>query len=233
MSRAYAYSAQDNLETMLDAVNYNNFQRDFINREIQAVKGTHKKVLDFGAGIGTYADMVGVDGQSIDCVEPTAAQAKILKQKGYKVYKDIRDVKTKYDIIYALNVLEHIEDDAAILSQIRDCLSHRGSIVIFVPAFQLIFSGLDIKAEHYRRYRIRDMKRLARSTGLELTDVKYVDPVGFFGALIYRIIGANGNLNPKSVHFFDRVLFPVSKFIEPAFRKLLGKNVLAVFKLPD
>jgi SAM-dependent methyltransferase len=218
---------------MLDAVNYNNFQRDFINHEIKAIKGRHKKVLDFGAGIGTYADMVRTKKQPVDTVEPTAAQAKILKSKGYKNYRDINDVKEKYDVIYALNVLEHIEDDAAILAQIKERLSDRGSIVIFVPAFMLIFSGLDVKAEHYRRYRIGDMKRLAKDTGLQLSSVKYVDPVGFFGALVYRFMGANGTLSPKSVHFFDRVLFPISVFIEPVFRKILGKNVLAVFKLPD
>lgn len=233
VSKAYAYSAQDNLEVMLDAANYNNFQRDFIRHEIKAVKGINKRVLDFGAGIGTYADMIRTKKQPIDCVEPTAAQAKILKQKGYKVYKDISDVKTKYDVVYALNVLEHIENDAEALAAIKAKLSDRGRIVIFVPAFQLIFTKLDVKAEHYRRYRIGDMRRLAREAGLELERVTYCDPVGFFSALAYRIFGGSGNLQPRSVHFFDSVLFPISMFLEPIFRKVLGKNVLAVFVQPD
>jgi SAM-dependent methyltransferase len=229
LSNAYVYSAQDNLETMLDADNYNNYQRDFINKAINSVPGRKKTVLDFGAGIGTYADMVRTKKQPIDCVEPTAAQAKILKTKGYKVYKDIKDIKSKYDVIYALNVLEHIEDDQSILAALGGVVSDKGKIVIFVPAFRLIWTGLDDKAEHYRRYRINDMKRLAKATGLKIESVKYCDPVGFFGALVYKLIGGSGTLTPRSVFIFDRFFFPVSKFVEPIFRKILGKNVLVIF----
>lgn len=229
MSKAYVYSAQDNLETMLDAVNYNRFQRDFIQAEIRAVKKKPAKVLDFGAGIGTYSDMVRTKKQPIDCVELDPNHAKILKQKGYKVFKDIKDVKHKYDLIFTLNVLEHIKDDTKALKSLANAVADNGEILVFVPAFMLIFSGLDVKAEHYRRYKISDMKRLASKAGLKIKSIKYVDPVGFFGALFYKIIGGSGTLTPRSVHIFDRYLFPISIFVEPLFRRLLGKNVLVVF----
>lgn len=232
MKKDYAYSAQDNLETMLDADNYNAFQRNFIVKEIKSLKGK-KKVLDFGAGIGTYADMVRTAKQPVDCVEPDKSHTVELKKKGYKVYKDISDVKEKYDVIYSLNVLEHIEDDTSALKELGKHVSDRGSIVIFVPAFPLIFTKLDVKAEHFRRYKIKDFYELEKATGLKLKSIKYCDPVGFFGALVYKFIGGNGTLTPRSVYIFDKFLFPISIFIEPAFRKILGKNILAVFVKPD
>lgn len=231
MSKTYVYSAQDNLETMQDAVNYNRYQHDFIYKEIQRVHAG--SILDFGAGIGTYADMLQPDGLTIDCVELDPNHVAILQDKGYKVYTDIRTVPTKYDIIYSLNVLEHIEDDTAILQSLADTVSDKGEIVIFVPAFKLIWTGLDDKAEHLRRYRISDMKRLAKATGLEIKSIKYCDPAGFFGALVYRMIGGNGTLTPGSVKFFDRVAFPIGVALETVFKKILGKNVLVVFTKPQ
>lgn len=231
MNRTYAYSAQDNLETMADAVNYNRYQRDFILAEIHRLGA--KKVLDFGAGIGTYTDLVSAKGHSVECVELDPDQSKILKNKGYKVYSDIRNSKTKYDVIFSLNVLEHIKDDAAALTSLKNALADTGAIVVFVPAFQLVFSNLDVKAEHYRRYRIKDMRRLADKTNLKIRSIKYCDPVGFFGALFYRLTGASGKLTRGSVLFFDKILFPISVFVEPLFRKILGKNILVIFEKRD
>ncbi|HUD06365.1 MAG TPA: class I SAM-dependent methyltransferase [Candidatus Saccharimonadales bacterium] len=229
MAKEYFYTAQDNLETMKDAVNYNRYQRDFIQREISKLKNKKVKILDFGAGIGTYADMLRELGHKIDCVEKGKVQAKILRQKKYKTHEDIKHVKTKYDVIYSLNVLEHIKDDKKILASLKDCLSKEGVIIIYVPAFMSIFSNLDVKAEHFRRYRIKDLKKLANQTNLELKRIKYCDPVGFMLAIVYRIIGGSGNLNPKTIGIFDKYLFPVSALSERIFKKMFGKNVLGVF----
>ena len=50
-----AYTGRDNLEVMTDAVNYNNFLMDVV---LAQVGGVTCRVLDFGAGSGTYADML-------------------------------------------------------------------------------------------------------------------------------------------------------------------------------
>jgi len=228
-NKTYIYTGQENLEVMQGAVNYNRYQHDFIQKEIDKIDKSRKKVLDFGAGIGTYADTFKDASLIIDCVEPDPKQAKILKQKGYKVYKDIKEVKTKYDVIYSLNVLEHIKDDGEVLAGIKPCLSSKGVIVVYVPAFMVIFTKLDILVEHFRRYRIKDMRRLAQKSNLKLKSVKYCDPVGFTAALTYRVIGGSGNLNPRSIGVFDKFLFPISVFVEPLTKKLFGKNILAIF----
>lgn len=229
MSKSYTYTAQDNLEVMKDAVNYNSYQCDFIEKEIKKFNNKSVKILDFGAGLGTFAEVLRARGYKIDCVEKDKNQAKVLTASGYKVYSDISKVKTKYDIIYSLNVLEHIKDDSKALTSLRTCLSKNGRIVIFVPAFMVIFTKLDVKAEHYRRYKIKQIKELADNSSLNISDVKYCDPVGFILALIYRIIGGDGNLNYKTIGLFDKYLFPLSVSLEPIFKKVMGKNVLAIF----
>ena len=227
-TQTYQYNAQDNLERMQEAVNYNRYQRDFIVREISKIKKDKKKILDFGAGMGTYADMLKDKDWQVDCVEIDPREIKVLRAKGYKVYDGIKQVKTKYDVIYSLNVLEHIENDAKALAELKACLSDEGVIVIYVPAFSMIFSQLDVLADHFRRYRAKDLQNLAAKTGLKIT-VQYCDPVGFMGALAYRCLRRSGELKPSSIHIFDRYLFPVSMFLEPLTKNVFGKNALGVF----
>lgn len=227
-NKKFVYTGQNNLEAVQEAVNYNNFQRNFVLEQIKKINKKTVRVLDFGAGIGTYADMIKGEGVVIDCLEPDAKQAKILKQKGYTNYVAINQVKQKYDIIYALNVFEHIENDSEVLSELKPLLAKGGRIIIYVPAFKVLWSKMDDLVEHCRRYTLGMAKSLSHDAGLHPEKVTYHDPIGFFAALTYRVIGGDGSLNPRTVKFYDRFLYPVSRFAEPVTGKIFGKNVLAI-----
>jgi len=231
LKNQYIYTGQDNLEVMQGAKNYNQYQRDFLIDEIDKIKNRGIiKVLDFGAGIGTYADLIRGKSISVECVEVDPGQAKILRQKGYKVYSELDEVHSKYDMIYSLNVLEHIKDDAIILEKLKNKLKEKGLILVYVPAFMVLFTKLDILVEHHRRYKIIDMHNLSKKSNIHLRSVKYCDPIGFFAALTYRFIGGSGNLNHNSVKIFDKYLFPLSISLEKFTKNILGKNVLAIFE---
>ncbi len=229
MGKKYSYQATDILEALTYAVKYSRYQCDFLEAEIKKFNRKTVKVLDFGAGIGTYPDMLKELGYKIDCVEPDPDMIKILKKNHDKVYDDITKVKEKYDIIYSLNVLEHIEDDAKALAKLKDCLQDKGEILIFVPAFKITYNKLDVKSGHYRRYRKKDLRKLAEKTKLNLVSVKYSEPIGFFAGLAYRIVGGGEDLNPKSVSVYDKYLFPISVFVEPLTKNMFGKNILGIF----
>ena len=228
-SKKYSYQATDILEALTYAVKYSRYQCNFLEAEIKKFNPKTVKILDFGAGIGTYPDMLKELGYTVDCVEKDPPMIKILKKNHAKVYDDISQVKEKYDVIYSLNVLEHIEDDTKALADLKACLKDKGEIVLFVPAFNIIYNKLDTKSGHYRRYRKKDLQKLAQNTKLKLVKVKYSEPIGFILALIYRVIGGSDNLNPKPVHIYDKYLFPVSVFFEPPTKHLFGKNILGIF----
>lgn len=227
--KKYSYQATDILEALTYAVKYSQYQCDFLEAEIKKIDRKKVKILDFGAGIGTYPDMLKKLGYTIDCVEPDPDMMKILKKNHGKIYEDISQVKEKYDFIYSLNVLEHIEDDSKALAALKGCLKDKGEILIFVPAFKVTYNKLDVKSGHYRRYRKKDLRQLADNTKLKLIKVKYSEPIGFFGGLVYRMIGGGENLNPKSVSTYDKYLFPVSVFAEPITKNMFGKNILGIF----
>lgn len=228
--KEYVYTGKSNLEVMQSAVNYNRYLYNLVKTEKDALGDKDIRVLDFGAGIGTYADILKDRGITVDCVEIDPNGVKVLEEKGYVVYRNASEVKQKYDIVYSFNVLEHVQDDAALLGDMKRCVTDMGVIIIYVPAFNMIFTKLDVLVEHLRRYRKRDMRRLGTANGLSVKTLRYCDPVGFVLALIYKFIGGSGNLNPLTIWIFDRILFPISIASESIFKFLFGKNVLAVYK---
>lgn len=72
------------------------------------------------------------------------------------------------DVVVLLNVLEHIEDDAAAVRQVRRILRPGGAAVIEVPAGPHLFDVYDKVLLHHRRYRLRGLRRLLEGAGFDV-----------------------------------------------------------------
>ena len=133
------------------------------------------------------------------------------------------------DFIYTLNVLEHIEDDLKALNEWRGLLKKDGKILIYVPAFQVLYSSMDKKVGHYRRYRKKDLINKLNLAGYKILKVQYVDIVGFFASLLYKFTNdGSGDLNPKTIEIYDRIIFPVSRVLDLIFGRWVGKNIYVI-----
>jgi SAM-dependent methyltransferase len=223
----FVYTGRENLEAMTEAVNYNKFLIGLV----LAQTGRYKKpkVLDFGAGSGTYAKMLAKYGVVPDCLEPDKLLQGELKKAKFKVFSEIGDVPANtYDVIYALNVFEHIEDDFQEAEKLRKVLKKGGRLVVYVPAFQSLFSAMDKQVGHHRRYRTKRLRRMSEIAKLKVVELLYYDPIGFWASLVYKVGGGNGVVSPKSVCVYDKYAFPVSKLLHTVSKKVLGKNVFLV-----
>jgi 2-polyprenyl-3-methyl-5-hydroxy-6-metoxy-1,4-benzoquinol methylase len=224
----FAYTGCDNLEVMADAVNYNRFLVDCVAKYVTSAD---TRVLDFGAGSGTYADMLAERNITPDCLEPDQELQRTLTGKGYSVV-DLAGSDEQvepYDVIYTLNVLEHIKNDQEASDQLAALLRPGGRIVVYVPALEMLFTSMDTKVEHYRRYRRTQLERILTNAGLEIVESRYCDPIGFFATVAYKLVGRDdGTINPQALRFYDRVLFPLSKALQAVTGKFFGKNVLVV-----
>ena len=93
-------------------------------------------VLDFGCGLGGFAQRILPFVYSLDVVEPEAALADRLKNllanKG-RQYQSMVDVDKQYDAISAFHVLEHLPDPVQTLIQFKRCLKPGGKIILEVP----------------------------------------------------------------------------------------------------
>jgi SAM-dependent methyltransferase len=226
-TKTFVYTGCENLEAMTEAVNYNRFLIGLILKQLKDKKS--QKILDFGAGSGTYSKMFKEHKVKPDCLEPDKALQAELKSNGFKVFSSSNELKpNSYDLIYALNVFEHIEDDFAEMAKLHKALKKGGKLIIYVPAHQVLFSSMDRQVGHFRRYKTKRLKQLAQTVDLRVKELFYYDPIGFAAALVYRIIGGSGVLKPSSVRAYDKYIFPVSKMLHPVSKKLIGKNAVLV-----
>lgn len=92
----------------------------------------------------------------------------------------------EYDTVVCLNVVEHIEDDLAALTNIRSVLGDEGRAVILVPQGPGNFGTLDEVLGHYRRYTTATLTDLAHRAGFE---VERLIPFNRLGSLAWFING--------------------------------------------
>lgn len=226
----FEYTGTSNLEVMQEAVKYNSFLVSLILKHTQSPQ----KMLDIGAGIGVLAEKIRDAGHTVVCMEPDAQQAAILKDKGFEVHTSLDDIPDEsFDRVYAFNVLEHIADDRQALEKwgmkLRKINRGGGRMLIYVPAFEMLFSSMDRQVAHFRRYRKKDLTEKVRQAGLTpVGSARYADSLGFLAALLYRLTDKSGRIGRKNLIFYDRYCFPLSRIGDLLLGKLFGKNVFVI-----
>jgi SAM-dependent methyltransferase len=88
------------------------------------------------------------------------------------------------DAVVLLNVLEHIQDDAAAARQVCRLLRPGGIAVIEVPAGPHLFDIYDRQLLHFRRYDLRGLEQMLRGAGLDILESSHL------GVLLYPFFSA-------------------------------------------
>ena len=224
-----SYGGRDNLEAMKQATRYNDFLVSLVQEN-----AVGSKVLDHGAGAGTFATPISSGGKSVLCMEPDDDLRAELAASGLDVAASLEDIAThSIDYAYTLNVLEHIDDDAGALNELYRCLRPGGRLFVYVPAFQVLFSQMDRHVGHFRRYRRTTLVQMLQGVGFDVGSARYVDSIGFLATLAYRLVGdRSGSVSPGQVSFYDSVIFPVSRVIDFLVAGSFGKNLAVVATKP-
>jgi len=212
-----------------EARNYNRWLADQV---IAAKPPGAAKIADLGAGRGTFAEMLRARSLEVDCVEPDPENQVILRQGGFSVEATMDEHEPEsIDYVYTLNVLEHVPDDGALVRAVFSRLRKGGRLFIFVPAFPILWSRLDDYVEHQRRYRRAAMVAMLHRAGFVLERARYADCLGFFAALLFGR-SAKAEISPRSIWFYDRLFFPVSRFFDPLLGRFFGKNLAVICRKP-
>lgn len=224
------YSGTENLEVMADAVNYNAFLVSLIREELRP----GENIVDFGAGIGTFARAVAGGGHNVHCIEPDRRQLARILESGLSASPDLGSLdNASVDLLYSLNVLEHIDDDVAALRLCHEKIKPGGRLVIYVPAFQILYSSMDKNVGHFRRYTRATLSEKVRAAGFDVTRNEYVDSAGFLASLLFKAFGNdNGSINRSALIAYDRYVFPLSRLADRIFSRVFGKNVFLIARRP-
>jgi 2-polyprenyl-3-methyl-5-hydroxy-6-metoxy-1,4-benzoquinol methylase len=142
------------------------------------------EVLDVGAGSGIFARQLleaDVCRRAV-CVDPNYANERIERLEGKEIEfrRSIEDITQR--LILMIDVLEHVDDDGALLRSYVDRAPSGAHVLVSVPAFQFLWSGHDVFLEHRRRYTRAQVEALVRRAGLEVLCSRY------FFAILFPLI---------------------------------------------
>jgi ubiquinone/menaquinone biosynthesis C-methylase UbiE len=229
------YSGAAELRIVEDgAPRYNKFLVQTFASKFQ-VHGILKKepILDFGAGIGTLSLIMRDSfGFQVHCLEVDESQRSVLKERKFHVFNSLQDLNLSYQAIYSSNVLEHIEDDEEALINLFKIASNQAVLIVYVPAFEFLFSPLDQKVGHWRRYSKKQLISVVEKAGWKIIEVEYVDSLGVVGWLFQKylqILMKSSSPAKTFIQFYDFIVFPVSRMFDRIFMKrFAGKNLLLV-----
>jgi len=149
-----------------------------------------------------------------------------------------------FDLIVAFDVIEHIENDVAAISNINKMLHKGGGLIITVPQHMFLWSKLDEILKHKRRYSRKELITKIQQSGFDISYCTSFVFVLFPLMLISRMLdkgrdcscSSNEELE-KRVKFSDMLnrVFDLFMRIDEALIKLgvslpFGGTLLAVAK---
>ena len=215
------------------AKNWRKYQFKIISKYIQ------RNILEVGPGTGHNLKYYKNKATTITLLEINKKLARSLKKKFYKNKKikilnsNIYSIKKKFDTIMYMDVLEHIKTDKKEIKKAINLLNPSGYLIIFVPAFQILYSNFDRDIGHVRRYRKFFFLNIAKKYKVKLIELKYFDSIGFIFAIINRLVGTNNQNNVGlGIKIWNNFIF-LSKFFDFILKNMFGKSLLCVLKKDD
>jgi len=217
------------------ASNYNRWIGD------QARAHIGKRVLDAGCGSGNITSLLLPDREQVVAVDVwddfvAHMRASFAGAPNLAVHRyDLADPAMpeglrgyELDSAFCVNVLEHVEDHRAGLSNIGACLSPGSPIFLLVPAFPALYGEHDRADHHFRRYTKRSLAETLEPLPIDMEDGYYLNLPGFF-AWFLLVRAMRRTLDEGSIGFYDR-LVPGIRAVEDRVHAPFGQSLVALLR---
>lgn len=137
-----------------------------------------------------------------------------------------------YANLYALNVLEHIEDDRRALRHAYQLLRPGGRILILVPAYPWLYNGFDHQLQHYRRYTRAQLAGRFAEAGIPLITTFAFNLIGVLGWFVSGAILRKRLIPTGQMRLYNQ-LVPWFRQLDRLTRQRWGLSVVAVGEKPE
>ena len=222
----------DELVATAHARAYNRWIMNFLRPHLGDV------IVEVGAGTGSYTQqLLTASPQRIIAIEPSAYLFPQL-QRSLKNYDRVEvhhctlghvaeRLASQADSVVYVNVLEHIDDDAAEIRNAAKVLRPGGALCVFVPALPWLSSRFDSEVGHHRRYTRAQIVELINANGLRVTEARYFDMLGiavwFVAMRVLRM-----RMGVGRVRFYDSLLVPFARILDRVAGPPLGKSLVVI-----
>ena len=239
MTKAYSSVGDRNLHSVGSSERFTEWMYAQIKPHL------HGSILEIGSGTGTYSEKLvhGFPNTRIVLTDfdPSYVNALQVKYKSPTVKAQLLDFGSaesfaalgeSFDSAFALNVLEHVEDDVQALANVYENLKPGGTFVVLVPAHPFLYNCMDEAVGHYRRYTKQVLIDKARRAGFEVKKIFYFNFLSIPGWYVNGTLLRKSTIGGGLMRIYD-VLIPGMRFAEKyVFRQTLGISLIAVLKKP-
>lgn len=137
--------------------------------------------------------------------------------------EDLPFPDNRFDVVSAFDVVEHCENEALALSELRRVARPGGVVMLAVPAYQWMWSSFDVHSGHYRRYTRSGLGRAVQAVGLSVERATYVfaSTLPFFlvARLVTKLKKGTGDRVRPLPSIVERLLLAVARLDEVVLRR--------------
>ena len=225
------------LETISKADKFNRWMFDTIYPHCRG------KILEIGSGIGNISQFFIEANASISlsdirenyCTQlkerfsdsPTLDEVLLIDLTNPDFEIRYHEYKKTFDTVFALNVVEHIEDDALALKNCHFLLKDGGTLLILVPAYQNLYCSFDRELGHFRRYTKKTLGKVFKLNNFHIKHSRYFNLMGILGWIFSGKILRKKTIPEGQMGLYNK-LVPVFKIIDKIFLQAFGLSVIIV-----
>lgn len=223
------------LKVIAKADRFNKWMYDQFKHQLKG------EILEIGSGIGNISKLVIEDGHSITLSDYNEEYYETLK-KSFISEKNVKEIlridllhpdfqkeysalKEKFDSIFLLNVIEHIENDVAAVKNCRYLLKSNGHLILLAPSYSWLFSSFDKQLGHHRRYSLRSLKTLLERNNFTILSASHFNFAGICGWLLFGKILNQRMLGNNEMSVFNKIV-PVARILDKLFANKIGLSVI-------
>lgn len=223
------------LKVIAKADRFNRWMYDQIKPHLKG------EILEIGSGIGNISKLVIESNHSITLSDYSKEYCVLLKEN-FSKNKNVRNViqidllhpdfdkkfsayKEKFDCVFLLNVIEHIEDDKLSIRNCKYLLKPGGHLILLAPAYSWLFGTFDKQLGHFRRYTIKTMSELLQTQNFHISSGSYFNIAGIAGWFLFGKIFRRRMLGKGEMTAFNSIV-PFAKLTDKILAKKAGLSII-------
>ena len=162
---------------------------EVIERRLHLPSGAN--VLDVGCGTGAILKMLSQRYNAFG-TDTSGLAIEFCRKRGLSnafrcTLETFPHSELRFDLVTALDVIEHIDDDRGVVRSAAKYLKPGGALLVTVPAYKFLWSAHDELNHHKRRYVKSSLRRVLEEGGLTVEMISYFNSILFPIALVKRM----------------------------------------------
>lgn len=195
------------------------------------------RILDVGCGTGANLEMLAQFGEA-EGVDVSDDALEFCRAKNLKAHKGLAEQlpfeDESFDLVTALDVVEHLDDDVSGLKEMNRVLKSGGKTLIFVPAFMWLWGVQDDISNHRIRYTKKQIVERLEKAGFEIERATYANWTFFApilaGRTLMKITGikpeSENNVNVSALNGIFGKIFSAERFWLKNFNFPFGVSIV-------